>query len=151
MGHRLEGGCGGDVDDCAAPALAHRWQVPGRQAHHRKTVEAHLLLQAFGGVVGDVLPGAEAGIVDQDVNVQTSAVGLVPQSLGCVRLGQVQGDGGDLHTVLLAELLGQSVDLVLPAGHQNEIVPPGRVAAGELLTDPRRRSGDECDHGCASS
>ena len=79
-------------------------QVSGRQAHHRKTVEAHLLLQAFGGVVGDVLPSAEAGVVDQDVNVQTSAVGLVPQPLGGVRLGQVQGDGGDLHAVLLAEL-----------------------------------------------
>ena len=89
VGHWLEGCGGGDVDDRAAPALAHGRQVSGRQAHHRKTVEAHLLLQALGGVVGDVLPSAEAGVVDQDVNVQTSAVGLVPQPLGGVRLGQV--------------------------------------------------------------
>ena len=83
--------------------------------------------------------------------MQTSAVGLVPQPLGGVRLGQVQGDGGDLHAVLLAEFFSQGVKLVLPTGHQNKLVLLGCVAAGELLTDSRRRSGDERDHGGSSS
>jgi len=70
--------------------------------------------------------------------------------LGGVRLGQVRRDDRHLDAIPVAELLGQGIEPVPSACHQHQVMLLGGVAAGELLADPRRRTGDESDHGSSS-
>ncbi len=87
---------------------------------------------------------AEAGVVDQDLDVQAERLDLREHLLAARIRAEVGGDVLSAHAVRPVELLGQGLQAILAPGHEGHAVAAGCKLAGDLLADPRRSAGDEC-------
>ncbi len=101
VGERLHPGGGGDGDHAAAAALDHRRDERAGEDDDRLAVDPDHLRLALGGELGEAAAEAEAGVVDQEVDVGAEGRDLPGELVG-VR-AEIAGDdvGGD------RELVGQ--------------------------------------------
>ena len=93
------------------------------------------------GVFGHRAHGADAGVVDQDVDGQPAAVDLVEQAGAGGGIGDVAGDHLDADAA--GEFVGQLAQPVLAAGDQRDAVAAGGQLAGDVGADARRGPGDD--------
>jgi hypothetical protein len=121
--HGLHAGRRGDVEDRPATALDHARQERRRERHRRLDQHPHLLEFAFGiGLVERLSAGGEAGVVDQDLDLEPEVREPCRDPPARGRLAQIGRDRLHAHVVLVAQLLGQGGQPILPAGHQDEPV-----------------------------
>jgi hypothetical protein len=99
----------------------------------------HLLL-ILHGVVEERSLEAEAGVVDEQVDAVGDA-GLDLRQLGAHR--EVRCKHLDLHAVLLPQPRRQLGQPPLVAGDQHQLVAALGEPAGERMTDPGGRAGDQ--------
>ncbi len=101
-------------------------------------IEAHHFSLPVRVEVGEVAAHAEAGVVDEQVHVYAELLNLARQLRGLggeVAVDHVSGGG---------HLLGELLEPVLAAGHEDQVVAACRELPGELLPDAGGRSGDQC-------
>ncbi len=101
------------------------------EGHDRLAVEPDLLRVARRIVVEEGAGGAEAGVVDQQADVDAELRDLFPQGGGLGR--QVAGDrlGGG------GQVLGESLQPVRAPGDQDQLPAAGCELAGKLFPDSR--------------
>src|SRR5205085_2295908 len=99
------------------------------QDDDRLAVEPDLLGVPFGVVLDERPRGAEAGAVDEKINIRTeiSDLGLERGGVGC-KIALHRSRGG-------REVPGERLEAVRPARDQEELVAALCELAGELLTD----------------
>ena len=103
-----------------------RAQRDGRLDEH-----PHLVELAFG--VGEMkrAPGGEAGVVDEDVDLESERRDPRGQPLARGRLGEIAAERLGAHRVLGGDLRGDLLEAVLAPGDEDDAV----AATGELVGD----------------
>lgn len=79
--------------------------------------------------------GAEAGVVDQDVEPMAVGGQGLAESLAFVGVGEVGDEGGACDVVRALDGLGDGVEAVGAAGHEGEVVSARGELARDLLAD----------------
>ena len=96
--------------------------------------------------VGEVSAVAEAGVVDQDLDLEAEALDLGGKPLARGRVAEVGGDRLGADAVALAQLAGQRAQTLLAPGDQGDAVPARGQLARDRLADPGRGARDQ--RGC---
>ena len=96
----------------------------------------HLLGVARRVVLQERAGGAEAGVVDQQLDLDAELGDPLRQRRRVG--GEVAGDDVRVGR----KLGGEALQAVGPAGDQHQVVPAGGELAGELLANSRRGAGD---------
>src|SRR5262245_210205 len=128
---RLEGGHGCDVQDRPPPAPHHPLDHTSAEIHHRLDVEADHRQIPLVVAGGEVPLAAEAGVVDEDLDVPARGSDLLdqPGALGGIR--EVAGDHLRLAAEVARDLLGEAPEALLAPRGESQVQP----AAGELARD----------------
>src|SRR3954451_14544385 len=100
-------------------------------------VEAHLLGLACGVVLDERAGGAEAGVVDEEIDLDPQLVD--PLGERCCIGGEIAGD----HLGVGGELASKALEAIGSAGHQDEIVAASGELARKLFANSRGCAGDE--------
>jgi hypothetical protein len=113
-----------------------------RQLHDGRDIDVELRLEHL--VVGrpEFARRPESGVVHQDLDTGAEAVGDRGPVGG---VGEVGAQHIDVGTGLGAQLRCQALEPVGVARDQDQVVAVHCVTAGETLTEPGRRSGDQGD------
>ena len=135
---RLHAGGRGDGDDAAASPLDHRGDEHPGEDHDGLAVDPDHLGLALDGKVGEAAAEAEAGVVDEQVDLDTELVDLALQ------LPRVDSQVVDDHVGGDRQGVRERLEAVGATGDQDELVAPLGELPGELLADPRRGARDEC-------
>ena len=93
-------------------------------------------------VVEERARGAEAGVVDQQVDLDSELRDLVAQ-----RGGLGREVAGDQRGPSVGSSAGELLQPVGAAGDQDQVVAAGGELAGELFADSRGSAGDQCGFG----
>ena len=142
-GNRLEGGGRRDVDDRPAAAIGHRRAEARLEVDERLAVERDHRGEARGIRAVDRARAAEAGVVDEDLDVEPKRLDLRQHLVAAGVGAEVGGDVLGADAVRLVELLGERLQAILAAGDEGHAVAAGGELAGDLLADARRSAGDE--------
>ena len=142
-GDRLKGGCRGDVDDRAAAALGHRRRVTRLQVEQRLAVERDHGDDALAVGLVKRCRVAEAGVVDQHLDVETEHVDGGGEPVALLGSAEVGGDRLDADAMLARDLRRQLAQAILAAGDQGEAVAAAGELARDLGSDPRGGARDQ--------
>src|SRR6266702_5077003 len=89
---RLKSSGGGDIHDAPAATLHHGWQEEACELCESGDVEVDLAEDLFFGHLREIAEGAEAGIVDENVDGNVGELDLVEEELRCRWRGQVESN-----------------------------------------------------------
>ena len=118
------------------------------QAHERDDVQLDLPILGVHVELEAVAERAEPGVVHEHVDIGDALF----DDAAFLGNGQVRGQHFAMVAVLRLELLGERLEPARVACDEHEIVPAFGEKAREVLADPDRRAGDECDRlGCRRS
>jgi hypothetical protein len=88
--------------------------------------------------------GAEAGVVHEEVDSQSTFVNCRCETVSCRSVAQVGSEHLDADSICGAQLVGEGAQTVLPTGDERDtMTPPGKLA-GKVGADARR---SPCDKG----
>ena len=144
--NRLEGGGRGDVDHRASTARDHRRQVARLEVEQRLAVESKHRDEPLPVEVEHRFRSPEAGVVDQDLDLEPEALDLRDQPLAGGLVAEVGGDRLGAHPVVPAQLAGQRAKALLTPRHQGDAVPARCQLARDRLADPGGGARDQ--RGC---
>ena len=122
-----------------AAALAHAGQDEMAELGQGADVEVDHLAQPIERPLGELAGEAEAGIVDQGVDVEPLGLQLGDQAGGGARFGEIGGEDMDV----AAELGLQRLEPVAAASDQRQRLAARRALAREFGAEPRRGAGDQ--------
>ena len=134
---RLHPGGGGDVDDAAASPLEHLRQERVAEGDDRLAVEPDLLGVARRVVLEERAGGAEAGVVDEQADVDAELLDLS----GSEPAPSARSQATTWASV--GSSAGELLQAVGAAGDKDDVVAPRGELARELFANSRGCAGDE--------
>ena len=148
----LECGGRGDVEHAPEPARHHSRQHQPRQLRQRDDIDLQQREFLLCRVFVEFAVEAEAGVVDQHVDGQIGGTHCVVQLLCCTGAAQIAGEYVHGHLVALAQFVGQLLQPLFVACHQDQIVMVFRQQPGEFFAQAGRCAGNQrgqWNHGVA--
>jgi hypothetical protein len=127
----------------AAPALAHGRQEMIGHLGQRAHVDIDDAELAFGRKLVEVADGAEAGVVDEDVDSDALGDGALLQLPRRLRIGEIGRPDSHGDAVLCAQRIGQLPHDIGAPRDQDEIVAVGGEQLCQLQSDAGGSAGDE--------
>ena len=131
---------GGDVDDRTAAAGPHLAGDEARERERRSQVQVDDAREVLGAQLQRGARRAHPGVVDESVDAAVALHHSVHQALAVGGVGDVARHGHRLR-----DGGGKAGQPVGPARSQNRNRAGGGEAAGELLAEPRARTGHDHD------
>ena len=108
-------------------------------------VEIDLAEDFFLRHLRELAEGAEARVVDEDVDGDAFALQLIEEKLRRGRCGEIEGDGLDRDAVSL-QFGGDLREFIGAAGDQHQVVMVAGEEFGEFVSDAAGGAGDENGH-----
>src|ERR1039458_1456549 len=140
---RLKRGGGRHIQNVAAGSSDHPGKVQAREMSQRGDVKLDLAQTFFEIVIGKQAILSESGVVDQDVDYNLRAPGLIENVGGGSRLGKVDRQNQRPRAMRLLYFGCQQAELVNAARDQNEVVPFTGENAGNYQSDAGGSTSDE--------
>ena len=140
---RLEGRGRGDVDHRSAAALGHPRDVAALQVGDRLDIEPDQGQLAVAIEPGEAAVGADARVVDEDLDIEPELLDLCGEPVALARVGKIGDDDLGPDPVLARQFSGEIAKVLLAPRDQDDAVPAAGEAAGDLYSDPRGGAGDQ--------
>jgi len=109
----------------------------------RLAIEAHHVDLTLRPEAMDRSEGPEAGVVDEDLDVEAELADPRPHGVSLGRFSKVGAHDLGSDTVVARELVGQLAQALLAARGEDDAVPTRGELAGDRRPDSRRGAGDQ--------
>src|ERR1035438_2324126 len=140
---RLKRGGGRHIQNAAAGSSDHPGKIQAREMSQRRDVELDLSQTFFEIVVGKQAVLSESGVVDQNVNHDLRAPGLIENVSGGSKLGKVDRQNQRPRAMRLLYFGCQQAEFVNAARDQNEVVTFTGENTGKFQSNAGGSTSDE--------